>query len=161
MPIKSYKLKGTLTLGATPLDVSCQVTSVSVNPTENVDTEDALHVLCGDVLPASDTVSYAYTLSGTLLQDLSTGGVVDYTWDNAGDEVPFSFTPDDTGVDVVAGTVRLIPLTIGGEVTARPTSDFEWAIIGTPTFTPSVAAGLVYGDEDETATRAKGKGKAA
>ena len=140
MPIKSYKLKGTLTLGATPLDVSCQVTSVSVNPTENVDTEDAVHVLCGEVLPASDTVDYTYTLSGTVLQDLSTGGVVDYTWDNAGIEVEFEFVPDDTGADKVAGNVRVIPLTIGGEVPGRPTSDFEWAIIGTPVFTPSVAA---------------------
>jgi hypothetical protein len=105
-------------------------------------------------------VSYAYTLSGTLLQDLSTGGVVDYTWDNAGVEVPFEFTPDDTGADTVAGVCRLIPLTIGGEVTARPTSDFEWAIIGTPTFTPSVAAGLVYGDEETAPAKAR-KGKAA
>lgn len=138
MPIKSYKLKGTLTLGATPLDVSCQLTACSVNPTENVDTEDAIHVLCGEVLPASDTVSYSYTLSGTILQDLKTGGVVDYTWDNAGIEVPFTFIPDSTGADKVMGTVRLIPLTIGGEVPSRPTSDFEWAIIGTPAFTPAV-----------------------
>jgi len=138
VPIKSYKLKGSLTLGTTPLDVSCQVTSVSVNPTENVDTEDAIHVLCGEVLPASDTVDYSYTLSGTVLQDLSTGGVVDYTWDNAGQEVPFEFVPDDTAADMVTGTCRLIPLTIGGDVPSRPTSDFEWAIIGTPVFTPAV-----------------------
>jgi len=138
VPIKSYKLKGSLTLGTTPLDVSCQVTSVSVNPTENVDTEDAIHVLCGEVLPASDTVDYSYTLSGTVLQDLSTGGGVDYTWDNAGQEVPFEFVPDDTAADMVTGTCRLIPLTIGGDVPSRPTSDFEWAIIGTPVFTPAV-----------------------
>jgi hypothetical protein len=139
MPIKSYKLNGSLTLGTTPLDVSCQVTACSVNPTENVTTDDAIHVLCGDVLPSSDTVDYTYTLSGTMLQDLSTGGVVDYTWDNAGQEVPFNFTPDDTGADLVTGTVRVIPLVIGGDVPSRPTSDFEWVIIGTPTFTPSVA----------------------
>jgi hypothetical protein len=138
MPIKSYKLKGTLTLGTTPLDVSCQLTSCSVNPTENVDTEDAIHVLCGDVLPASDTVDYSYTLSGTLLQDLAAGGVVDYSWTHKGQEVPFTFIPDATGVDKVMGTVRVSPLTIGGDVPSRPTSDFEWAIIGTPTFTPSV-----------------------
>jgi hypothetical protein len=140
VPIKSYKLKGTLTLGATPLDVSCQVTSVSVNPTENVTTDEAIHVLCGDVLPASDTVDYSYTLSGTVLQDLAAGGMVDYTWQNAGTEVPFDFVPDDTGADQITGTVRLIPLTIGGEVPGRPTSDFEWVCIGVPVFTPSVAA---------------------
>ena len=139
MPIKSYKLKGKLTLGVTPLDISCQVTAVSVNPTENVTTDDAIHVLCGEVLPQSDTVDYSYTLSGTVLQDLATAGVVDYTWDNAGQQVTFSFTPDDslTTDPVITGTVRIIPLTIGGEVPSRPTSDFEWAIIGTPTFTPA------------------------
>ena len=141
MPIKSYKLnKGTLTLGATPLDVSCQVTNAQVNPTENVDTEDAVHVLCGDVLPSSDTVDYSFTLSGTLLQDLSTGGVIDYTWDNAGQEVPFTFTPDQTAAATVTGTCRLIPLVIGGDVPTRPTSDFEFIIIGTPVFTPAAAA---------------------
>jgi hypothetical protein len=139
MPIKSYKLNGSLTLGTTPLDVSCQVTACSVNPTENVTSEDAIHVLCGDVLPATDTVDYTFTLSGNMLQDLATGGVVDYTWDNMGQEVPFIFVPDDTGVDKVEGTCRVIPLVIGGDVPSRPGSDFEWAIIGTPTFTPSVA----------------------
>lgn len=141
MPIKSYKLdEGTLTLGATPLDVSCQITNAQVNPTENVQTEDAVHVLCGDTLPASDTVDYTFTLSGTLLQDLSTGGVVDYTWQNAGEEVPFTFTPSNTAAATVVGVVRVIPLVIGGDVPSRPTSDFEWACIGTPVFTPSAAA---------------------
>lgn len=142
MPIKSYKLKGTLTLGAAPLDVSCQVTAVSVNPTENVTTDDAIHVLCGEVLPASDTVDYSFTLSGTVLQDLTTGGLIDYTWANAGLEVPFVLIPDDTATTdpQVTGTVRLIPLVIGGEVPGRPTSDFEWACIGTPAFTPATAA---------------------
>jgi hypothetical protein len=42
----------------------------------------------------------------------------------------------------VTGTVRLIPLAIGGEVPTRPTSDFEWVIIGTPVF------GAVAADDD-------------
>lgn len=141
MPIKSYKLnKGTLTLGDAPLDVSCQVTNVQVNPTENVDTEDAVHVLCGDVLPSSDTVDYSFTVSGTVLQDLSAGGVIDYTWQNAGDEVAFTLTPDSTAAATVVGVCRLIPLVIGGDVPTRPTSDFEWVCIGTPAFTPAAAA---------------------
>jgi hypothetical protein len=138
MPIKSYKVgPGVLTLGATPLDVSCQMTSCTITPTENVTTEDAVHVLCGDTLPASDTVDYTYVLDGTLLQDLSTGGVIDYTWTNAGDEVPFSYIPNSDEDAEVAGTVRVIPLAVGGDVTTRPTSDLGWAIIGTPTFTPA------------------------
>lgn len=141
MPISSYKMgPGTFTLGTTPLDVSCQVTTLAINPTENVTTEDAVHVLCGDVLAAADTVDYTFTVSGTVLQDLATGGVVDYTWQNMGDEVPFEFVPSTADARSVTGTCRLVPLTIGGEVTTRPTSDFEFAIIGTPVFGDAAAA---------------------
>jgi len=135
MPISSYKMgPGSFTIGAAPLDVSCQVTSLVVTPTENVTTEDAVHVLCGDVLPASDTVDYSFTVGGTVLQDLAAAGVVDYTWTNMGDEVPFSFIPNTAADRSVTGTCRIIPLTIGGDVSTRPTSDFTWVVIGTPVF---------------------------
>jgi hypothetical protein len=139
MPIKSFTLNnGTLTVGVAPLDVSCQLTNVQINPTENVTTEDAVHVLCGDVLPSSDTVDYAFTLSGTALQDLSLGGFVDYSWTNMGQEVPFTFTPDNDQDATWTGVMRVIPLQVGGDVPTRPTSDFEWVCIGTPV--PSFAA---------------------
>ena len=135
MPIKSYVMgPGKFTLGAAPLDVSCQVTTLAVNPTENVTTEDAVHVLCGETLASADTVDYTYTVSGTVLQDLAVGGVVDYTWTNKGTNVPFNFVPNTAAARGVTGTCRVIPLTIGGEVTQRPTSDFEFVIIGTPVF---------------------------
>ena len=135
MPISSYKMgPGSFTIGAAPLDVSCQVTSLVVTPTENVTTEDAVHVLCGDVLPASDTADYTFTVSGTVLQDLAASGIVDYTWTNMGDEVPFEFVPSTADARSVTGTCRVVPLTIGGDVSSRPTSDFEWACIGTPVF---------------------------
>lgn len=141
MPIQYYKANnGTLTIGTPDLDISCQLTSCAVNPTENVDTEDAVPVLSGETLPQSDTVNYTFTLSGTVLQDLAAGGVIDYTWSNAGDEVPFTFQPDNAQLRAVTGTVRLIPLTIGGDVPSRPTSDFEWVIIGTPVFAAAAAA---------------------
>jgi hypothetical protein len=133
MPIQSYTLNnGTLTLGAAPLDISCQLTNAQINPTENVTTEDAVHVLCGDVLPSSDVVDYSFTLGGTVLQDLSLSGVVDYSWANMGEEVPFVFTPDNDQAATWTGTVRIIPLQVGGDVPTRPTSDFEWVIVGTP-----------------------------
>jgi hypothetical protein len=143
MPIQSYKMNnGTLTVGVAPLDISCQLTSASVNPSENTDTEDAVPVLCGETLPSSDTVNYTFTLSGTLLQDLAAGGIIDYSWLHAGEEVPFTFKPDNAQPRGVTGTVRVAPLTIGGDVPTRPTSDFEWGIVGTPTF------GAVTADDD-------------
>jgi hypothetical protein len=134
MPIATYSVTdGVLEIGAGPLDVSCQVKSLTIEPTENVTTDEAVHVLCGETLPASDTADYTYKMKGSILQDLTTGGFVDYTWNHIGDEVPFTFCPNTTEARQVTGTVRVIPLTIGGESPKRATSDFEWAIIGTPT----------------------------
>ena len=135
MTINSYKVgPGTLTLGSGPLNVSAQVLSCQVVPSETVEEEDDINVLSGEVLEGEDTASIDYVLSGSFLQDLAAAGVVDYTWTNAGDEVAFSYVPN-TAVDrAIAGTVRLVPLSIGGTAKTRATSDFEWAIIGTPTF---------------------------
>ena len=53
---------------------------------------------------------------------------------------PFEFTPLTAGAAKVVGTLIVDPLTIGGdEAGANMTSDFEWAIVGTPTFTPATA----------------------
>lgn len=138
MTIQSYKLgPGTLKLGPSGAeDVSCQVRACQVNPTENVESTEAIPVLCGEEIAAEESASLSFTLSGTILQDLAASGVVDYTWTNASDEVAFEFIPNTAAARKVTGTVRLIPLVIGGEVSKvnRPTSDFEWKIIGTPVF---------------------------
>lgn len=135
MPIESYKLgPGTLTFGTTPTDFSCQVTAATINPSENVEEEDAIPVLCGEELTGEDNVTHTFTISGTLLQDLAADGIVDYTWQNMGQNVPFVFVPSTSAARQVTGTCRIVPLSIGGEVKQRATSDFEFAIIGTPTF---------------------------
>lgn len=138
MAIVSTKMgPGTLKLGtAGAEDVSCQMRACAVNPSENLETSEAIPVLCGEEIPAEEVATYTYTLSGTAFQDLLASGMVDYTWTNAGDEVDFEFIPVTALARKVTGTVRLVPLTIGGEVskTDRLTSDFEWTIVGTPVF---------------------------
>lgn len=138
MPINSYKLgPGVFTLGAGPLAVASQVTSLRVVPAEEVKSRDAIPVLSGEEIAAEEDASVRFTLEGTFLQDVGLAGVVDYTWSNSGDEVEFSYVPNTVEAASVEGVVRLVPLVIGGtEVKARPTSDFTWRIIGTPEFTP-------------------------
>ena len=132
---------GTFTLGAgTPLEVSCQVTSLSLDATENITTEDAIHVLCGETLPAQDTVDYTYALSGTFLQDLSLGGVVQYSWDHKGESVAFTYVPNTAQGTEIVGVVRCVPLRLGGDVTTRGTSDFTWVVPEEPTITWAAAA---------------------
>jgi hypothetical protein len=130
MPAVSYKMgPGTFKLGtAGAFDVSCQVTNLIVAASENVESTDPIAVLCGETIDAEDTVTYSWTVSGKLVQDISATGVVDYTWDNKGTVVDFEFIPNTVGARKVTGEVRLVPLAVGGDVNSRPTSDFEWVV---------------------------------
>lgn len=143
MPIASYKMgPGTLKLGTAGVkDVSTQVTACRVAASENVETEDGLVVLSDDEIPAEDTVTLEWALSGTFVQDLASSGVVEYTWTNAGDWVDFAFVPNTAGDRGITGQCRLIPIDAGGDVRTRPTSDFEWKARG-----PAAASDPVLGD---------------
>jgi len=139
MPIQTYKMgPGSLELGALAdlLDVSCQMTNARVEPAENVTSTDAVDVLCGETLAAEESATYTFRLKGSLLQDLAAAGVCAWTWEHAGEEHPFSLVPNTDAAREVTGIVRVAPIVIGGEVskTARPSSDIDWAIIGTPVF---------------------------
>lgn len=137
MPAKVHKLgPGTITIGetGTELDFSCQVTAAHVDT--EVDEGDSVTVLCGDEVPGART--YSHSFAGTLLQDLDAAGIVAYSWEHAGEQVPFTFTPVTDLAATVEGTLILDPLSIGGdEAGQNMTSDYEWAIVGTPIFTPA------------------------
>lgn len=141
MTINSTKIgPGVLTIGAIAFQAQCK--SATITPTENVDSTDKVDVLSGETLAAQDTATYTYTLSVTFLQDLgiaATSGIVAYSWANAGLTKAFVYTPSNAaaaGSKTVSGNLRVVPLTIGGDVAAQaPTSDVTFAIIGTPTLT--------------------------
>lgn len=134
MTIASYKLgPGTLTIGATPLDVSAQVTKCFVEADEKVDSVDAIDVLSGEQLPEEDTASYLWKLSATFLQDdLQTTGLIAYTWTNVGQTVAFKFIPATSITRKITGNLRVVPVGVGGDVKKRNQSDVTFAIIGTP-----------------------------
>lgn len=135
MAINSFKTgPGTLTLGSGPLDISAQVTSMSVEASEDVETEDDVDVLSGETLEGEDNVSYTFRLKGSLLQDLAAAGVVAWSWTNRGTSQPFTFVPNTVGDRQVQGNVRPVPIKIGGDVKQRATSDIDWAVLGTPDF---------------------------
>lgn len=138
MTIQSYKvIDGTMSLGTDPSDlvVSSQVLSAACIPSEKVKEVDAEPVLSGEELEGTSSASLTYRLKGKFLQDGTAAGVVAYTWTNAGDEVAFVLTPNDTDSPTITGVVRLVPLQIGGDVSKadRAKADFDWQVIGTPT----------------------------
>lgn len=131
MPVKSYTVgPGVLTIGevGTPLDLSAQIKSTKVTPKPSKD--DDTNVLSGEVLEGPRT--YDWSLSGTVIQDLSDDGVVDWTWTHAGEQVPFTFTPATAEGKSVTGVLVVDPLELGGDAKTTPTSDFDWSIVGTP-----------------------------
>lgn len=142
MAIKTQYLgPGTLTLGTGPLAVSGQITNCRVEASESVTTGTAIPVLSGEELAASERVDHSFTLAGNLLQDWAAGGVVDWSWINAGTEQSFSFVPSTAAARKVSGTIYPVPITIGGDVTgtaAKPgdpaRSDFTWRCKGKPAF---------------------------
>lgn len=128
MPVKTYKMgPGTLTLGTGPLDVTCQVSKLQLETTENVQSTDPIPLLCDDDLETDDVVSLDHELVGTLVQDLTTGGVVAWTWANAKTWQPFTFIPNNNLGAELTGEIRPIPMTIGGDVKTNPTAEIKWA----------------------------------
>jgi hypothetical protein len=123
---------GTLTIGAAPpagIDLSCQLSAAKV--AWDKDKEDDTPVLCGETIAGSTT--YTAKLSGTVLLDLSDGGMVDFTWDNKGEQFPFVFIPNDDAGKAVTGELIVDPLDVGGdEVKKNMSVDFEWDIVGDP-----------------------------
>lgn len=134
MTIQKYTMgPGTLTLGAYADDAECQVKSLKVSASEKVKTTDPQPMLCGEDLTTPDVVTLEWKLTGKLLQDLRAAGLIAYTWTNAGDEVAFTFVPNTAADRAVSGTVRIIPLSVGGDAGSQPDDDISWTIIGTPT----------------------------
>lgn len=141
---------GTLTVGpvGTPQDVSCQIQNAVV--AWSADTEDDLKVLCGDTVPGART--YTSTISGTMLEDLSTGGFVDYSWTHRGETQDVVFTPNTADGATVTGQVIIDPLDVGStdDFGTPMSSDFEWAFVGDPVFAPGTG-GVMAAASDSVA----------
>lgn len=142
MPIQTYKLgPGKLLLGTGPFDVSGQVRACRIDPSESVSTREAIPVLSGEEIAAAEVVDHTFVLAGTMLQSLVAAGVVDWSWQHAGEPMPFVFVPNNTVDRAVAGICVPVPLTLGGDVYGTqapasdpPAADFSWRCKGRPTF---------------------------
>ncbi|UEA83102.1 hypothetical protein [Tsukamurella paurometabola] len=122
--------------GASLLDISCQVTAAKI--TFDSDKEDDLPTLCGDTIAGEKL--YTSKLEFSAGQDNEKDGLIDWTWKNAGKEVPFTFIPKEGEAAAVNGRVIVDPVEYGGDVKKRNISDAEWDIVGLPTFTPDSTA---------------------
>jgi hypothetical protein len=127
---------GTLEIGdtGTEIDVSCYVNNAMI--TSDKDAEDDRTMLCGDVLPGA--VTYTYSLTGNMDSDHENGAASFFALSQAepGSQANFTFTPNTAEGTVATGTLTIDPLDFGADEMGAPlASDFEFSIVGKPTYT--------------------------
>lgn len=135
-------------------DFSCQVTSITVGM--DPDRDDPTPTLCGGALVNEAT--YEATLEATLVQDLEESGIVKWSWDNRGVTMPVRYVPNRKAGLEITGEIVVDPISIGGDVKKRNTSDVKWAFVGEPqlnypdTIEPGAGEDGKRGTDDDTVT---------
>lgn len=108
---------------------SGQVTSLRLVP--SVDVGDAIHVLDGGEVSGDRTESW--TVSGTMLQDFGAAtSKTEWLFTHRGEDMEFSYAPSSAMGKEINGTLTVEAIEIGGDVKSKPTSDFEFKLVGPP-----------------------------
>jgi hypothetical protein len=136
---------GELTIGevGTEIDVSCLVNGSRI--TTDKTQGEATTKLCGTKVPGS--VTYDAKLTGNLDIDADAGatGLFALSWASPGTEQTFSFTPNTADGVAAAGTLVIDPLDFGADKYGDTlTSDFEFAVVGTVTYTYPTGATVEF-----------------
>lgn len=134
MPIKADALgPGRLTFGeaGSPSEWGAQLTKCDL--TYKLDEEDPIPVLSGEELDGDDTLTSE--LSGTVFQSMDKAGLIYWSKLHSMEKVPFEFVPSTAASEFsIKGVVKIVPLTIGGDVKKRNTSDFTFRCVGDPSY---------------------------
>jgi hypothetical protein len=135
---------GTLKIGetATAVDVSCLVNGAVISAEK--DEGDTRTALCGTVRPG--TTSYSWTLAGNMdIDPEDPDGIFMLSSTAYGTELPFVFTPNTVGQVTATGVLVLDPLDFGNSEDdaygSAMTSDFEFSLVGEPTYSPTIPVG--------------------
>lgn len=117
---------GQLTFGkSSTKDFSAAVKSIEITP--ELKDDGGIALLNGDTTYESDATFG--TLTAEFYQDYTLDGLVNWTWQNAGTEQPFTFVPLTTGTTKVTGTVKIAPVKIGGAIKKANTTTLTFTIV--------------------------------
>ena len=125
---------GSLTFGEQEKQNDCSAYVRSAKIATNTEKTDSLLVLSGDTIPGDRT--YTFSLEVEVLQTTLRTGLLAYSWENAGNEVLFTFSPKAGQKEAtINGKVVVDPIELGGEVGSKPTATFTWECVGKPSTT--------------------------
>lgn len=142
---------GTLSIGATgtPIDISCLVNNAVISADKSQG--DSTTKLCGTVKPGA--VTYEYSLAGNMDTDIADdAGFFALSQLSAGEELDYTFEPSTEAGTSAAGTLIVDPLDFGGDTSGETmTSDFEFSLVGAPTYTfPGVVTAAASGRKSKS-----------
>jgi len=128
---------GTLTIDAKSYEY--QIANVALEP--EISDEDGTPTLAVPEPAPLATIDWA--LTGSAIQDFDKGAesFLNYLMDHALEEVPFTWTPNESTLEY-AGVCQLRPATIGGDAGVQITSDFELPVVCVITRTDPPPPGL-------------------
>ncbi|MET0911033.1 MAG: hypothetical protein ABWZ99_16325 [Ilumatobacteraceae bacterium] len=131
---------GTIMLGLTAIptqDYACQVINFLLEPVAN--TTERAGTFCS--APATINAASSWQVSFQYLQDWgAANSISQFFFDNDGQEVFFSFAPDVTDVPTASGSFNCMAGSYGGDAGSSWDFSGTCGLVGTPTFTPPVAA---------------------
>jgi hypothetical protein len=140
---------GVLKIGATgsEIDVSCNVNNCTISANKTQD--DSTTKLCGTVVPGATT--YDYVIGGNVDTDIGEAtGLFALSQTAPGSQQSFTFTPNTDAGTTAVGTLIIDPLDFGGsDTTQTMVSDFEFALVGQPTYTYGTGATVASSQDEE------------
>lgn len=117
--------------GAQATDFAGQCTKVSYKP--EYKTEDPTPTLDGgEYLPPGELTG---SIEGEMLQDFGETSLAKWCFDNMGETVEFTFTPNTNRAMTIKGKCQVAPVEIGGDVSKTNSTSFSFATVGKPTLT--------------------------
>lgn len=129
---------GTIAIGtsASPSDqFECQITTFTVTPSANIGQVPGTY--CAG--PSSYAQKSNYALDMAFLSDWGeTSSLSELLWDNDGELLYFTFTPDVTSIPTCAGQFYAVAGTFGGEGDSLWTTTANMPLVEKPTLTPQV-----------------------
>lgn len=141
MAVAAHKLgPGVLKFGdvGSEQEFASAVTRVELNPTWSEG--ETIPVLDGTKL--IEEGEFEGTISGEFLQEYSLTGLVAWTWENHGQELPFVYRPRNDADLEFTGTAKIAAVKVGGDVNTRNRAEFEWKLVDMPDFRDATAPGV-------------------
>lgn len=122
---------GLLELGESGAIANLARKCTAVTLTPEVSRDDPRQFLSGDQEPGARTE--AWNLTGTLAQDYGATDAMGVLFNHRGQQMTFRFLPDSGQGQPVSGRLIVEAVALGGEVGTKPTSDFDFPLVGAPT----------------------------